>query len=52
MAGVGRVWNMARKHQLPPELVLLAAIVGQAMEDARKGSIEAREWLRLAGFEV
>lgn len=46
MRAVGRVWNMARKHQLPPELVLLAAIIAQAREDARRGDSQAADWLR------
>lgn len=52
MAAIGRVWFTARKYPLPAELLLLAAIVAQARDDAKRGSIEAREWLRLAGFEV
>ena len=50
MAAVGRVWNMARKHQLPSELILLAAIVAQAVADAKRGDIEALRWLHANGF--
>ena len=50
MASVGRVWNCARKHQLPAELLLLAAIVAQAKDDALRGNQSAAEWLKLQGF--
>jgi hypothetical protein len=50
MASVGRVWLCARKHQLPAELLLLAAIVAQAVVDAKRGDVEALRWLHLQGF--
>jgi hypothetical protein len=50
MTATGRVLDCARKHQLPPELLLLAAIVAQAVVDAKKGDIEALRWLHGQGF--
>lgn len=31
------------------ERALVAALISQALTDARRGSIEARDWLRIAG---
>ena len=50
MASVGRVWNCARKYQLPAELVLLAAVIARAVIDAKRGDIEALRWLHANGF--
>ena len=50
IAPVGRVWFCARKHQLPSELLLLAAVVAQAVVDARRGDKTAVDWLKLQGF--
>ena len=50
MTPVGRVWFCARKHQLPGALTLLAAIVAQAVVDARRGDVRAADWLRGQGF--
>ena len=50
MTATGRVWNCARKHQLPAEFVLLAAVIAQAVVDARRGDIEALRWLHSQGF--
>ena len=50
MGAVVRVHSMAKKYQLPPELVLLAAIVAQARDDAQRGNLWAVDWLRAQGF--
>ena len=50
MTPVGRVWFCARKHSLPAELVLLSAVVAQAVVDAKRGDIEVLRWLHLQGF--
>ena len=39
-----------RKHSLPAELVLLSAVVAQAVVDAKRGDIEALRWLHGQGF--
>lgn len=49
-APVGKVWYAARKHQLPGELILLAAIVAQAVADAQRGNRAAAQWLTDNGF--
>ncbi len=50
MGAVVRVHSMAKKYQLPPELVLLSAVVAQAVVDAKRGDIEALRWLHGQGF--
>ena len=50
MGAVVRVHSMAKKYQLPPELVLLAAIVAQARDDAQRGNPWAARWLTDNGF--
>ena len=50
MTATGRVWNCARKHQLPAELVLLAAVIAMAVQDAKRGDVEALRWLHGQGF--
>ena len=50
MTPVGRVWFCARKHQLPSELILLAAVIAQAVVDAKRGDVRAADWLRAQGF--
>ncbi len=50
MGAVVRVHSMAKKYQLPGELVLLAAVIAQAVVDAKRGDIEALRWLHSQGF--
>ena len=50
MGAVVRVHSMAKKYQLPPELVLLSAVVAQARDDAQRGNRAAVLWLTDNGF--
>ena len=49
-APVGKVWYAARKHSLPSELILLAAVIAQAVVDAKRGDKTAVAWLLQQGF--
>ena len=46
-----RLHALIRRHGgIAPGLVLLAAIVGQAIDDADRGDVAAAAWLRGVGF--
>ena len=42
--------ELCEKTQLAAELVLLAAVIAQAVVDAKRGDIEALRWLHSQGF--
>ena len=52
MKRADKVRRVAIHHAIDPGLLLLAAIVGQAMDDAKRGDVGAAEWLQSTGFET
>ena len=49
-SAIRRVQRIARLYVVEPELILLAAVVAQAKDDAARGDAKAAAWLRGVGF--